>query len=109
ELARIVVELERVPGGEAAAPRAVSDRSGKPPAVAGGGTGDKPNYEIETPPEAPDRTPWQKPVGWIGVSVAGVALTAGVVSVFTANNNYNKFNQYTKSRTTYNGKCNANA
>jgi tetratricopeptide (TPR) repeat protein len=105
ELARIVVELERLPGN-ATEPRAIA-RPGKPPVP--GGPGDKPNYDIEVPPEADEKAHWQTPAGWIGASVAGLALTTGVVGVFTANSNYQKFNDYRRSTITANGRCNTNA
>jgi hypothetical protein len=114
ELARIVVELERLPGNPAIDPRAIAPRPGKAPVAAasgggGGGGGDKPNYELEVPPEPADKAHWQTPAGWISASVAGLALTAGVVGVFTANGNYDKFNDYRKSTVTANGRCNTNA
>jgi hypothetical protein len=102
ELTRVVIELEALPLGRAAAP-------GAGPASGPGAYG-PPSYEdmVSPPPRAPAGS-WMRPTGWISVAAAAVLAGGGALMLMRSNDKITAFNEIADAPGTPDHRCSENA
>jgi hypothetical protein len=106
ELTRVVIELDPIPAGSAAAPplpRLPSQPYQVPPPGPGGQA--PPAYDdMVSPRPAPSGT-WMRPAGWVTAGVAAVLAGGGALMLVRSDQKISAFNEVTTAPGTPDGRC----
>ena len=109
ELTRVVIELDPIPAGAAAAPPGRSPRGPAPP-IQGPGAYRPPAYDdmVSPPPRAPAGS-WMRPAGWLSASAAAVLAGSGAFMLLRSNEKIRDFNEITDAPLTPDHRCSRTA
>jgi hypothetical protein len=104
ELTRVVIELDPIPAGSAAAPPGPRLPPQFPPPGPGGYA--PPAYDdmVSPRPAAPAGT-WMRPAGWVSAGVAAVLAGGGALMLVRSNEKISAFNEVTTAPGTPDHRC----